>query len=555
MSEYQLKPLSAPAAQGIFIRILTWLAESVPFLSAYIAADTGLMRFRKRHITEPPTYYPFDIQTWVQVSAQKTRVVGNEIILKQERASQVFRSSQEYVDQYMDGTSDPVATVEAILEWIEQDLQRERPIQPMLYYSKEEALKQAKESAERYKKGRPLGPLDGVPVTIKDEMDVLPYPTSAGTNYIKDYPERDATCVERLRKAGAIIIGKVKMHEFGTDVTNINPMTGTPRNPYHPDHVTGGSSGGSAASVACGLVPISIGADGGGSIRVPASLCGLFGLKPTAGRISTAGGYPNVDPTCGVFGPITGTSKDLAITYLAIAGPDPKDTQSLLQPPVTVDGYDQFKNLKDVKIGVYWPFFNDCDAQVVEKAKQCLKKLEALGAKVIEVHLGDLEDFRQAHAITITSEIYSATGHLPRHKSSWANRMLFQVISNVQADDYLQAAKIKTRAMNVVRGVFGQVDVIMTPTTAITAPEIPAGALKYGRSDYNASGRIMQYITLANFTGIPAVTCPVGLDDKGLPVGVQFQAKWWNEALLLRMAHTVEHLHKETRPKPIVFTE
>ena len=375
---------------------------------------------------------------------------------------------------------------------------------------------------------------------------------ACGTNFIHNMPQESCTIVQRLFKAGAIILGKTTMHEFGLDVTNINPKTVTPTNPYLPGHVTGGSSGGSAAAVAAGFCPIAIGADGGGSIRIPASYCGLFGLKPTHGRISGHGGF-GLAPTVGVYGPMTSSARDLALTYLAIAGPDPKDTQTLLQPTPSVEDFNKVDSLKDVKIGVYWDYFNDADPEIVEKCKECLEKLKGLGATIIPITISNLLDIRSGHQITILSELGSVTRQLEIKKASYPAQMMFNLIQNLQSYDFITSARMRTRGMNQIRELFKTVDVIVTPMTGITAPAIPPGATVYGRTDYAVSGRAMLYVALGNFLGIPGVSAPVGVDSKGLPIGIQFQAKWWEEAKLLRLAHTVEYLYAAQRPAPKVL--
>ena len=163
----------------------------------------------------------------------------------------------------------------------------------MIAVNRDDVMKQAREATQRIKAGKPLSIFDGVPVAVKDELDMVPYPTTVGTSFLGKSPAKeDATVVARMRAAGALLVGKTNMHEIGINVTGLNPHHGTTRNPYNTDHFTGGSSSGSATAVAAGLVPVAIGADGGGSIRIPASFCGVFGLKPTFGRVSEHGAAP-----------------------------------------------------------------------------------------------------------------------------------------------------------------------------------------------------------------------------------------------------------------------
>jgi Asp-tRNA(Asn)/Glu-tRNA(Gln) amidotransferase A subunit family amidase len=197
-------------------------------------------------------------------------------------------------------------------------------------------LAQATASAQRLREGRPLSPLDGVPVAVKDELDLRGFGTSVGTRFLGKQPAaEDSTAVARLRAAGALLLGKVNMHEIGIGVTGQNPHHGTVRNPYDPQRHTGGSSSGSAAAVAAGFCPIAIGADGGGSIRIPASLCGVVGLKPTYGRVSETGAAP-LDWSVAHIGPLGATARDVALGYAAIAGLT-GDPNTLHQPALTLE--------------------------------------------------------------------------------------------------------------------------------------------------------------------------------------------------------------------------
>ena len=195
-----------------------------------------------------------------------------------------FSSAWDYAAAYRSGAISPEEVAQKLLAAILSSNAANPPLRAMINVKPEEVLRMARESGERYENESPLGPLDGVPVAVKDEIDMLPYPTTVGTSFLGKSPAaEDATVVRRMRLAGALLIGKANMHEIGIGVTGMNPHHGTARNPYNPAHYTGGSSSGPAAAVASGLCPIAIGADGGGSIRIPSSFCGVVGLKSTFG--------------------------------------------------------------------------------------------------------------------------------------------------------------------------------------------------------------------------------------------------------------------------------
>jgi Asp-tRNA(Asn)/Glu-tRNA(Gln) amidotransferase A subunit family amidase len=238
----------------------------------------------------------------------------------------------------------------------------------------------------------------------------VPYPTTVGTRFLGGSPAReDATVVARLRAAGALLVGKTNMHEIGIGVTGLNPHSGATRNPHDPSHFSGGSSGGSAAAVAAGLCPVALGADGGGSIRIPSAFCGQVGLSPTYARVSSFGSAP-LAWTVDHYGPIAGSALDAALAYAVLAGPDPRDPCTLRQPPVTLDTFDDV-DLRGLILGVYRPWFEHASPAMVEGCSKLLKDLEQMGAEVREIEIPELDAARIAHLVTIvTSRTTGGTG-------------------------------------------------------------------------------------------------------------------------------------------------
>ena len=411
-------------------------------------------------------------------------------------------------------------------------------------------MRQARAAAARIRQGAPLSPFDGVPVAIKEELDMVGYGTTVGTKFLGRTPsQRDATVVARMRAAGALLIGKANMHEIGIGVTGLNPHYGVTRNPYDPAHYSGGSSGGPAAAVAAGLCPVALGADGGGSIRIPAAFCGVVGLKATHGRVSEFGAFP-LDWSVAHVGPLAATATDIALAYGVIAGPDPDDPLSLHQPAPTLAGWDAL-DLSDLTLGVYWPWFRHASADMVAAAEAMLRQFEQRGARLRDIVIPDLEAARVAHVITITTEMSQALDRFHRHHHRDYGldvRLSLALAREFTARDYVQAQRVRTRLIRHFRQAFSAVDAIITPATGLPAPVIPASALPAGDSDLSTLTEIMRFATPANLTGLPAIAFPAGYNDSGLPLGLQAMTRAWEEPTLLRLALVAEQVVERRRP-------
>jgi Asp-tRNA(Asn)/Glu-tRNA(Gln) amidotransferase A subunit family amidase len=226
-----------------------------------------------------------------------------------------FETVADFARAYRGGQLSPVDVARRLADACSSLDERDPAMQLLIAQDADDLMAQAEASAARFAAGEPLGVFDGVPVAVKDELDQVPYPTTVGTAFLgRESADEDATVAARFRAQGALLFGKTAMHEIGIGVTGLNPHHGTPRNPYDPGHFTGGSSSGPAAVVAAGLCPVAIGADGGGSIRTPAALCGISGLKATYGRISEHGAYP-LCWSVGHVGPLAATVLDTALAY------------------------------------------------------------------------------------------------------------------------------------------------------------------------------------------------------------------------------------------------
>lgn len=547
MSTYNLKSLKLPVLTGSGLKVFAALVENPitrMVLIGNLLTNGGIPKLREVRLNEAPTFYPL-------VKPEK---------IHQEKATPFeaqplpekfpFRTIKDFTGAYLAGTITPLQVAEAVLEAEQRSRQETPSLNTFVAINSADVLAQAKVSTARYQAKKPLGPLDGVPMAIKDEIDMKPYPTSVGTSFLGKQPvKEDSTVAARLREAGALLIGKTNMHEIGINPNGANANFGAVRNPYNTDCDTGGSSSGSAAAVAAGLVPVAIGADGGGSIRIPAALCGVVGLKPTFARVSEHGAAP-LCWSVAHLGPLTTCVEDTALVYSMIAGPDAVEPNTLEQPEVSITGWNK-KDLKGVRLGIYREWFEHASPEVVSTCRELVDQLKQRGGEVVEIVIPELDETRIAHATTILAEMAICMRNYREHqKEQGAAVRLSLVLGQVfTAMDYLQAQRMRTRAMVHFAEAFKQVDVILTPATALASQPVPAGGYSGGWSDLGTDTEMMRYVFSSNFTGNPAISFPAGYDARGLPIGMQAIGRHWEEALLLRVAYNAEQVVKRVAPK------
>lgn len=543
---YDLTAMKAPRAAGGLLKLLAVLVENPVtggWLARCLTRNSGIQRLRDTALWDAalPPFHPILGKADPSWLAEAEPVALPDLACHSPTGFQ-FETIHDFTTAYLDRETSPLDVAERIVAAIGQSDQPSPALRAFIAHDAGDLLAQAQSSKERYRLGRPRGPLDGVPIAVKDELDAFPYPTTVGTRFLGKGPaEKDAEVVARLRREGALIIGKTNMTEIGAGVTGINPHHGTPRNPYDPSRIAGGSSGGSAAAVAAGLCPVAIGADGGGSIRIPAALCGLVGLKPTYGRISETGAYP-LCWSVAHLGPIAASARDAMLAYLVMAGPDARDPNTLYQPPVFLAG-DERCDLSGIRLGIYRPWFEDAEPEIVRLCFDLLGRLQEAGVELIEIDLPDLGLASLAHTVTIISEMLNS--QLPlfdtrRSAYGWDLRFTLALARQLQSVDYIQAQRVRHRFFGGVERVLSEVDAIVTPTTAITAPAVPADALHTGESNLALLEAIMRFIKPANLTGHPAITVPAGYDRHGLPVGLHVMGRAWDEALLFKIACQAE---------------
>jgi Asp-tRNA(Asn)/Glu-tRNA(Gln) amidotransferase A subunit family amidase len=554
---YDLKSVKLPRMTGALLKIFTTLLENPAtrwLLINNLLKQGGILALRELHVDECPSFQPPVPPAIPSAEAQNSQALAAISEMKPERQKGfAFNTVLDYASAYRNGAITPETIAERTIAAIEESEAHDPSMHIFIAWKKDDLIAQARASTNRIKSGKALSIMDGVPVPVKDEVDMVPFGTTVGTSFLGKTPvEQDSTVVARMRAAGALLVGKCNMHEIGIGVTGLNPHHGTCRNPYDPNHHTGGSSSGPAAAVAAGFGPVAIGADGGGSIRLPAGFCGIVGLKPTFGRVSEFGAAP-LCWSVAHLGPIAATAHDAAIGYSILAGPDPNDSHTIFQPEVSLAGYDRL-DLSDLTVGIYWPWFRHATSEVVTACEKIVNGLQNMGVKTSEVDIPGLEAARVAHVISITSEMNTGLErYYKEHRKDYSLevRLNLSLSRAFNPQDYIQSQRIRTRLADTLEQLFKRVDIIVTPTSAVVAPPIRPDSLPDGDSDLTLLTEIMRFATPANLTGHPAITFPAGYTPQGLPIGFQAIGRYWQESTLLRLAQAAETLI--VRKKPQVY--
>ncbi|KAG4110424.1 hypothetical protein ERO13_D13G047700v2 [Gossypium hirsutum] len=470
---------------------------------------------------------------------------------------------RDYAYAYRSKLVTPSMVAEKIISVIE-DCNYHKPPTPLLIsFDAEDIRKQAAASTRRFEEGNQLSILDGIFMAIKDDIDCYPHPSKGATTWMHEVRsvEKDAVCVSRLRSCGVILVGKANMHELGMGTTGNNPNYGTTRNPHAVERYTGGSSSGPAAIVASGLCSAALGTDGGGSVRIPSSLCGVVGLKTTYGRTSMEGSICDAG-TVEIIGPIASTVEDVILVYAAILGSSPDNRISLRPPPPCFPDLSSLENantLGSLRLGKYTEWFNDVHSTDISDVCEDVLKLlsKSHGCETIEIVIPELHEMRTAHVVSIGSETQCSLNPDCEDgkgvKLTYDTRISMALFRSFTASDYVAAQCLRRRIMHHHMEIFKKVDVIVTPTTGMTAPKIPSSALKDGETDMQVTAYLMRFIIAGNLLGLPAITVPVGYDKQGLPIGLQLIGRPWGEATILHLASAVEELCAKSRKKPASF--
>ncbi|MCL8012801.1 amidase [Streptomyces sp. AS02] len=443
----------------------------------------------------------------------------------------------QLLDGYREGRFSPVDATRAALERAER-IQPE--VNAFVRLTADEALARAAESAERWRRGEPAGLLDGVPVTVKDILLMRGGPTLKGSKTITENGSwgEDAPSVARLRAHGAVFLGKTTTPEFGWKGVTDSPLSGVTRNPYDPARTAGGSSGGAAAAVALGAGPLALGTDGGGSVRIPAAFCGIFGLKPTYGRVPL---YPaSAFGTLAHVGPMTRDAADAALLLDVIGTPDSRDWSALPPAPGSFAA-GLTGGVRGLRVA-YSPSLGGQVAvrpAVAAAVRRAVERLAGLGAYVEETDPDFTDPVDAFHTLWFTGAA-RVTQHLGPHQRELLDPGLREICgagARASALDYLAAVDARMELGRRMGRFHDTYDLLVTPTLPITAFE--AGAEVPKGSGHRRWTGWTPFTYPFNLTQQPAATVPVGRDGDGLPIGLQLVAARHRDDLVLRAAHTL----------------
>ena len=437
----------------------------------------------------------------------------------------------------------PVELTEAALAEAER---RQPTLNSFITIMRDEALAQAEQAEAELAQGQYRGPLHGIPIGIKDNIATAGIKTTLGTKVLKDHvPEADAEVVRRCKAAGAIILGKENLEEFAAGATSNNPHYGAVHNPWGLDHIPGGSSGGGGANVAAGVTFASLGTDLGGSVRLPGAFCGVVGLKQTFGRVSQRGLLVtsfNGDH----IGPMTRSVTDSALVLQAIAGYDPLDPSTV---PVPVDDYvlAAERGIQGLTVGIPSNhFFDLLDPEVETAVRAAIAALEELGVASREVSLPSMEYVGALRFSAMSDSVVTHEPYIASNREDYGPDTLYRTLAGqfVLGRDYSKAMKVQRIIKEEHARVLQGVDFLVTPTTPMPAPRIDAETIEVeGRRQKvrgPGSGHLSRNTSPMNATGFPAITVPCGFSELGLPIGLQFIGRPWEEGNLFRIANAYE---------------
>jgi aspartyl-tRNA(Asn)/glutamyl-tRNA(Gln) amidotransferase subunit A len=367
-------------------------------------------------------------------------------------------------------------------------------------------------------------------VTAKDLVWSKGHRTTSGSKIYADFvPERDAPALARLRTQGAVLLGKTNLHEFAYGVSNVNPHYGAARNPWDRTRISGGSSGGSAVSLATGVGYGSIGTDTGGSIRIPSSLCGTVGLKPTYGRIPREGVTP-LSWSLDHVGPMARTVEDVAVLYQAMSG-----------ERVELSENEESEPLSGLRVGLHPRYFlSNLSPEVEAETRAAVKKLEGMGASIVEIDVPEIElqgSCRNTIAFAEASCYHETNIRNRAQDYGEDTRELLRLGLLIPATDYLAALRARRLLVRAFRKAFESIDVLATPSAPAAAPPIGAATLDNGEE---LRSGLLRLAGPFNTVGFPALSLPCGFTETGLPLGLQLAASPREESLLLRVAHAFE---------------
>lgn len=457
-------------------------------------------------------------------------------------------TAAELAAAYRAGTLSPVEVARAALAAIETHDQR---IDSFITVTADRALADAARAESDLRRGHDRGPMHGIPYGLKDIVETAGIRTTGQSRSLAEYvPEQDAEVARRLAEGGGVLIGKNTTWEFAHGGPSWDVVAPPARNPWNPDHHPAGSSSGTGAALAAGFIAAGIGADTGGSIRLPAAMCGIAGLKPTYGRVSRRGVFPN-SFTHDHAGPMARTSRDAAMMLAVIAGHDPADPGSAEVPvPDYVAGMSG--RLDGLRIGVPWSWLDEAESSDgTRKAfTAALAVIAEAGATVIDITLPPLQAYSDSKKTIAMAELFAIHGKTLRetpHLLGESLRYRIQCGALIRAEDYIRAMRWRTQLARATQAVFQSVDLVLTPCAE------PAGKLEPTPHSWLFAHKSLT--TPFNSAGNPALSVGMGFNDDGLPYSLQIAGRSFDEATVLRAGDAYERLTGWTHRRPPLFTE
>ncbi len=463
-----------------------------------------------------------------------------------------YLTLHEIADRIREREVSPVVVTEAVLERID----RLNPkLNAFITVMAEEAMAGARSAEDEIASGRYRGPLHGVPVGVKDLCATKGVRTTAGSKILADWvPDEDATVIRRLRDAGAVIVGKTNLHEFAYGATGTISHYGPARNPWDTARITGGSSSGSGAAVAAGLCFAALGSDTGGSIRIPSSLCGIVGIKPTYGRVSLAGVVP-LAWSLDHVGPMARSAHDCALVLQAIAGRDPQDPSTSDEPVEDwgggLDDVPSDGGLRGLRVGVPATYaFEQTEPEVAAVVREAIATLGRLGADVAELELPAIQNYWMAATMVLICEAAAYhRANAEQRPDDWGQTTLERVRLGLEqkATDYVWATRSRDEARRTSDDtLLSEVDLLAMPTAIRVAAPIDSTT----RDDPTVG--LTRLTAAFDLTGQPACSVPCGFTQEGLPVGLQLVGRRFDEMTVLRAAHAFETQSGVPSPQPPV---
>lgn len=434
----------------------------------------------------------------------------------------------------------PVEVVNYLLKQIDS---KDNKLNSYITVCPESALQDAKNVEQEILKNSIKSPLHGIPIAIKDLIYTKNIGTTMGSGVFQDFiPSYDATVITKLKKAGAIIIGKTNTHELAYGPTGDVSFFGPTRNPYNLSRMSGGSSSGSGVAVAADMAIGALGTDTGGSVRIPASFCGIVGMKPTKGSISKYGSYP-LSYTIDHIGPMTKDIEGNALLLNYLVGKDSKDPHSIRRKK------EDFSrklgdSVKDVTIGIPFNYiYRDTDKEIIKCMDYIVEILKDLGISIKYIELPDMEELIRISGVVAHSEVYTHSKNLALQKDNLLMDQTRERIlqgANYKAFEYVEAQQMKYTFLNDFEKLFNNVDCIMKPTVPILPPQIGQRTMeRKGQKEFIMS-MMTKYTLPYNYLGYPSLSVPIGYSEDNLPLGMQIIGKKLDEVNLYRIGYALE---------------